>query len=139
MIVDFNLMYKEEYIKRRDFLWEIVFWVEIVFLNEREVFMIMGVEDVKDVVRIFYGWGVKLVVIICGEKGVFVYDGLFREFFVFLIKFEEIVDLIGGGDVFVGGFFVGYLRGCLFEECVRLGLERVREVLKKWGDWSIIV
>lgn len=76
--VDFNPTYKEEYIKRRDLLREIVSRVEIVFPNEREALMITGAEDVKDAARILHGWGAKLVVITRGEKGVLVYDGSFR-------------------------------------------------------------
>ncbi|WCN29399.1 carbohydrate kinase family protein [Thermococcus kodakarensis] len=137
--VDFNPTYKEEYIKRRDLLREIVSRVEIVFPNEREALMITGAEDVKDAARILHGWGAKLVVITRGEKGVLVYDGSFREFPALPIKPEEIVDPTGGGDAFAGGFLAGYSRGRPLEECVRLGLERAREVLKKWGDWSITV
>ncbi|MBP1911539.1 carbohydrate kinase family protein [Thermococcus stetteri] len=137
--LDFNPTYKEEYVKRRDLLREIVSRAEIVFPNEREALMITGGKDVKEAARVLHEWGAEMVVITRGEKGVLIYDGSFREFPALPIKPEEIVDPTGAGDAFAGGFLAGYSRGLPLEECVGLGLERAREVLKKWGDWSITV
>ncbi|AMQ18749.1 carbohydrate kinase family protein [Thermococcus peptonophilus] len=137
--IDFNPTYKEEYVKRRDLLQEIVSRAEIIFPNEREAIMITGADDVKEAARVLHEWGAKTVVITRGEKGVLIYDGSFREFQALPIEPEEIVDPTGGGDAFAGGFLAGYSRGLPLKECVRLGLERAREVLKKWGNWSITV
>ena len=49
------------------------------------------------------------------------------------------IDPTGAGDAFAGGFLAGLARGKKLEDCVRLGLERAKEVLKKKGSWSISV
>ncbi|NJF25841.1 carbohydrate kinase family protein [Thermococcus sp. Bubb.Bath] len=135
--LDFNPTYKEEYLQNRKLLREIVSRTEIVFPNEREAIMITGAGDVKEAARVLHDWGTKIVVITRGEEGVLIYDGLFYGFPALSINPEEIVDPTGAGDAFAGGFLARYSRGEPLEECVRTGLERAREVLKKWGSWSI--
>jgi sugar/nucleoside kinase (ribokinase family) len=135
--LDFNPTYKEEYIKRRGLIREIISRTEVIFPNEREALMITGMEDVKEASRVLHDWGAKIVVITRGERGVLIYDGSFREFPALPIRPEEIVDPTGAGDAFAGGFLAGYSRNLPLEECVKLGLERAKEVLKKWGSWSI--
>jgi sugar/nucleoside kinase (ribokinase family) len=135
--LDFNPTYKEEYVSRRDLIKEIVSRTEMVFPNEREALLVTGAEDVNEAARVLHDWGASMVVITRGEKGILIYDGSFREFPALPINPEEIVDPTGGGDAFAGGFLAGYSKGLPIEECVKLGLERAREVLKKWGDWSV--
>jgi sugar/nucleoside kinase (ribokinase family) len=92
---------------------------------------------VKRAAEVLYEWGAKLVVITRGERGVLVYDGDFGEFPALPISPHEIVDPTGAGDAFAGGFLAMYSRGAALEDCVRRGLERAREVLKKTGSWSV--
>ncbi len=135
--LDFNPTYMEEYAKRTGLLREIVSRVEVLFPNEREARVITKARTVEDAAETLYGWGAGLVVITRGEKGVLVYDGEFREFEALPVRRDEVVDPTGAGDAFAGGFLAGYSRGQPVEECVGLGLERAREVLKKEGSWSI--
>ncbi len=135
--LDFNPTYIEEYAKRTGLMREIVSRVEVLFPNEREALVITKARTIEGAAETLYEWGSGLVVITRGERGVLVYDGDFREFSALLINPEEIVDPTGAGDAFAGGFLAGYSRGQPVEECVRLGLERAREVLKKEGSWSI--
>jgi sugar/nucleoside kinase (ribokinase family) len=135
--LDFNPTYMEDYRKRTELMREIVSRVEVIFPNEREALTITRAKTVKEAAEVLHEWGAELVVITRGEKGVLLYDGSFREFPALPINPEEIVDPTGAGDAFAGGFLAGYSRGMPIEECVRLGLERAREVIKKWGSWSI--
>ena len=135
--LDFNPTYMEDYRTKKDLMREIVSRVDVLFPNEREALTITEAETVVDAAEILHEWGAKLVVITRGERGVLLYDGDFREFEALPIDKEEIVDPTGAGDAFAGGFLAGYSRGKPLEECVRLGLERAREVLKKEGSWSI--
>ncbi len=136
--LDFNPTYMEDYRRRKDLMREIVSRVEVIFPNEREAITITEAQSVKEAAKILHEWGAGLVVITRGEKGVLIYNGEgFAEFPALPIDKSEIVDPTGAGDAFAGGFLAGYSKGKPIEECVRLGLERAREVLKKWGSWSI--
>ena len=135
--LDFNPTYMNDYRSRTDLMREIASRVEVLFPNEREALIMTKAETVKEAAKRIHGWGTRLVVITRGERGVLVYDGEFREFPALPISEDEIVDPTGAGDAFAGGFLAGYSRGKPLEECVGLGLERAREVLKKEGSWSI--
>ena len=135
--LDFNPTYMEDYREKKDLMREIVSHVEVIFPNEREAMTITGAQSVKEAAETLHEWGAELVVVTRGEKGVLIYNGNFREFPALPIGEDEVVDPTGAGDAFAGGFLAGYSKGKPVEECVRLGLERAREVLKKWGSWSI--
>ncbi len=135
--LDFTPTYMADYREKRDLMREIVSRAEVVFPNEREALVITHTENVEEAAEVLHDWGAKIVVITRGERGVLVYDGQFREFPALPIKPEEIVDPTGAGDAFAGGFLAGYSRGKPLEVCVKLGLERAREVLKKKGSWSV--
>ena len=134
--VDFNPTYMEDYRTKRELMKEIVSRVEVVFPNEREAMTITGETEVTKAAETLHEWGAKIVVVTLGEKGVLLYDG--RDFKKFnALPVEEIVDPTGAGDAFAGGFLAYYAEGKDLEECVRQGLVRAREVLKKKGSWSI--
>ena len=136
--LDFNPTYMEDYMTKRDLLREIVGRVEVTFPNEREARTITGESDVRKAAETLHRWGAGLVVITRGERGVLLYNGEeFLEFPALPINEKEVIDPTGAGDAFAGGFLAGYSKGKSLETCVELGLLRAREVLKKWGSWSI--
>ncbi|WP_297487602.1 PfkB family carbohydrate kinase [Thermococcus sp.] len=135
--LDFNPTYMDEYGNRSGLMRRIVSRAEVVFPNEREALVVTKAETVEEAAEVLREWGAKLVVITRGERGVLVYDGEFKEFPA--LPVERIVDPTGAGDAFAGGFLAGYSKGMAIGECVRLGLERARDVLGKWGSWSISV
>ncbi len=135
--LDFNPTYMEDYRERTDLMREIVSHVDVLFPNEREALTITKAWTIKEAAERLHEWGAGLVVITRGERGVLVYDGNFREFPALPISPSEIIDPTGAGDAFAGGFLAGLSKGLGIEECVSLGLLRAREVLKKWGSWSI--
>ncbi|NJE46093.1 carbohydrate kinase family protein [Thermococcus sp. GR7] len=137
--IDFNPTYMEDYKRKTKLMKEIVSRVEVIFPNEREALTITKAETAEEAAKILHDWGAKLVVITRSERGVLIYDGTFKEFPALPISPEEIVDPTGAGDAFAGGFLAGYSKGAPLEECVRTGLERAREILKKMGSWSIEV
>ena len=136
--LDFNPTYMDDYRSKKELMREIVSRVEVIFPNEREALVITGVKSIEEAARTLHEWGADLVVLTRGERGVLIYNGdeLF-EFPALPIGKEEVIDPTGAGDAFAGGFLAGYSREKPLEECVELGLERAREVLKKWGSWSI--
>ncbi|NJE02049.1 carbohydrate kinase family protein [Thermococcus sp. JdF3] len=135
--LDFNPTYMADYREKTDLLRAVVSRAEIIFPNEREALVMTRAESVEEAARVLHEWGAGIVVVTRGERGVLVYDGEFQEFPALSIDPHEIVDPTGAGDAFAGGFLAGYARGEPLETCVKLGLERAREVLKKKGSWSI--
>ncbi|WP_457742926.1 carbohydrate kinase family protein [Thermococcus sp.] len=135
--LDFNPTYYEEYRKRPELVRELVSRSYVVFPNEREAMLITRLRDVRESAEELYSWGAELVVITRGERGVLIYDGYFHEFSALPVDGD--IDPTGAGDAFAGGFLAGLVKGKKLEECVELGLERAREVLKKKGSWSISV
>ncbi|WP_188203263.1 carbohydrate kinase family protein [Thermococcus camini] len=135
--LDFNPTYMKEYREKSDLMMEIVSRTDVVFPNEREALVMTRAESVEEAAATLHEWGAGIVVVTRGERGVLIYDGKFRKFPALPINENEIVDPTGAGDAFAGGFLAGYARGEPLETCVKLGLERAREVLKKKGSWSV--
>ncbi|QDA30460.1 carbohydrate kinase family protein [Thermococcus indicus] len=135
--LDFNPTYMADYREKTDLMREIVSRAEVVFPNEREALVMTRAGSVEEAAAALHEWGAGIVVVTRGERGVLLYDGEFREFPALPINENEIVDPTGAGDAFAGGFLAGYAKGEPMETCVKLGLERAREVLKKKGSWSI--
>jgi len=135
--LDFNPTYYEDYRRKPDLVRELISRSYAVFPNEREAKLITGLDDVRKSAEELYSWGAELVVITRGEKGVLIYDGGSHEFPALPVEGET--DPTGAGDAFAGGFLAGLAKGKKLDECVRMGLERAREVLKKRGSWSISV
>jgi len=136
--LDFNPTYMEDYKTKKDLMKEIISRTEIIFPNEREARTITGEKDLKKAAKILYEWGANLTIITLGEKGALLYNGeKFMEFEA--LPINEIVDPTGAGDAFAGGFLAHYAKEKPIEKCIKQGLLRAREVLKKKGSWSIEV
>ena len=136
--LDFNPTYMEDYKTKKDLMKEIISRTEIIFPNEREARTITGEKDLKKAAKILYEWGANLIIITLGEKGALLYNG--EKFMKFgALPINEIVDPTGAGDAFAGGFLAHYAKKKPIEKCIKQGLLRAREVLKKKGSWSIEV
>ncbi len=136
--LDFNPTYMEDYKTKKDLMKEIISRTEVIFPNEREARTITGEKDLKKAAKTLYEWGANLTIITLGEKGALLYNGeKFMEFEA--LPINEIVDPTGAGDAFAGGFLAHYAKEKPIEKCIKQGLLRAREVLKKKGSWSIEV
>jgi sugar/nucleoside kinase (ribokinase family) len=67
-------------------------------------------EDLWEMAQTICKWGCELVVIKQGEKGQLLYDGASKTRYEVPAYPSRMVDLTGAGDVFCGGFLVGYKR-----------------------------
>ena len=83
----------------------------------------------------------RLLVITDGENGAhwgkYNYDEKRLEFiiqyFAIEVKNEDIEDLNGAGDAFLGGFLSKYMKGYSVHDCCKLGIEAATEILKHVG------
>lgn len=98
-------------------LWNILPYINILLINENEAKRIADRDDLKQSVdRIIEA--VPIVVIKRGEEGtvVFTKDDSYS---VRAIP-GEVIDTIGAGDSFDGGFIYGFLNGKSIEECAKI-------------------
>ena len=57
----------------------------------------------------------------------------FIQYFAYELKDEEIQDLNGTGDAFLGGFLSRYMKGYSVHDCCRIGIEAATIILKNVG------
>ncbi len=83
----------------------------------------------------------RLFVVTDGKKGAVVakydYNRASMDFilkgFPSLVKTEDIVDLNGAGDAFLGGFLSQYMQGKSFEACCKAGNDVAGVIIKNIG------
>ena len=83
----------------------------------------------------------RLLVITCGANGVYCskYDykrnqlDFLLQYYTKKIKNEEIVDLNGAGDSFLGGFISEYIKGSPLYECCKVGNDAANVILHNVG------
>ncbi len=96
-------------------LLEVIDNVDILFINEDELRMLTGIQNIFEAVQKALEMGPKLIVVKRGEYGSFAYSDDFI-FFAPVYPVKKVIDPTGAGDSFAGGF-MGYLASvCNFEE-----------------------
>ncbi|MBT3239585.1 MAG: carbohydrate kinase family protein [Chloroflexi bacterium] len=65
-------------------------------------------EDIWEMIEMIGNWGAEIVVVKRGEKGQYIYDTAAKKKYEVPAYPSRMVDLTGAGDVFCGGFLVGY-------------------------------
>lgn len=100
----------------------VLVYCDFVMLNELEIEVIIGlfvnlVQDVIKVVEDLIRCGVRFVIIIFGENGCFFYDGI-DVIYILVMLVGDVLEIIGVGDVFNGGFVVGLVQDMLFIEVI---------------------
>lgn len=83
--------------------------VDIFMPSAAETVQMFGHRDWTHAAVEFSKMGPQVVVIKCGEEGVFVYDGRKDDWFQQPHLAETVVDVTGAGDAFCGGFMAAYL------------------------------
>jgi sugar/nucleoside kinase (ribokinase family) len=99
-------------------IWDILPWVDIFFPNENEAMAITRESSAEKAIDKLKGI-VPIVAVKKGEEGAVVYhQGNIYKASALPV---EVVDAVGAGDTFDGGFIYGYLNGKSIEECARIG------------------
>lgn len=90
-------------------------YVDILKVNELEMEVLTGMQDIKEAAQQLYDWGVKEVLVTLGSLGSVIYDG--KEFCkIPAYKPTEIVDATGCGDTYVTGYLYKRAKGASIEE-----------------------
>ena len=91
----------------REKLLEVISRIDILFINEDEIKMLTGEQNIYKATDEVKGMGPKLIVVKRGEFGAVAFHEDFT-FFAPAFPIRDVVDTTGAGDSFAGGF-MGYL------------------------------
>ena len=129
-----------------DKLMEIANKCDMIVANIKEAELLSGVKggnpkEVFDAIFKKLSPRDRLLVITAGSQGVYCakynykrnqLDFIFQ-YFANKINNDEIVDLNGAGDSFLGGFLSEYLKGSSLYDCCRIGTEAASVILRNVG------
>ena len=107
--------------------------IDVFMPNENEACLISGQEDLNEAVR-FLGERVPTLVVKRGAGGALSFIG--GEALKLSAMPTTVVDTVGAGDSFDGGYLWGYLNGCEPEACLRAGLYCGAQNVKGRGGTS---
>ena len=128
---------------------EILPYVDVFLPNENELMYITGQKNVKDALQ-YVGEMVPLIAVKCGEKGAYAYyEGAICESKALKVN---VVDTVGAGDSFDGGFIYGLLSKKSIAECLKAGVicgslntrkpggtsgqPKLHEMLQRVSEWE---
>ena len=93
-------------------------YIDIFLPNENELMNITGQDNVQDALR-YVGEMVPIIAVKCGDKGAYAYcKGTIYQGEALKV---DVVDTVGAGDSFNGGFIYGFLSKLSMEDCLRAG------------------
>ena len=90
-------------------------YVHILKVNELEMEVLTGMNDIKQASQQLYDWGVKEVLVTLGSLGSVIYDG--ETFYkIPAYKPNDVVDATGCGDTYVTGYLYKRAKGASIED-----------------------
>jgi 2-dehydro-3-deoxygluconokinase len=107
---------------------------DIVFATAAEAAVLTGRADVEEMVGVLLAAGPSVVVIKLGADGslLLTKDGMVRQPGIPTV----VVDPVGAGDAFAGGFLAGRLRGADPAACLRQAAQVAAVAVATEGDWE---
>lgn len=116
------------------------------FLTDKDIGMILPYVDIgqisaeklddgtRDFMKEMHRSGTKLCIATAGSQGAIAYDGG-RFYQQEALAPDSIVNTVGCGDAFLAGFLRGDMAGKSVSECLRLGAENAREIIRKFEPY----
>lgn len=101
-----------------DSLYKIIKRTNIIFLNEKEVFLLTGKRS-DDGANMLIDMGVPMVVVTCGKRGAKLHtsEGVIHSSPLLV----ESVDTTGAGDAFAAGFIASFIKNKKLSTCLKSG------------------
>ncbi|PKL69119.1 MAG: carbohydrate kinase family protein [Methanobacteriales archaeon HGW-Methanobacteriales-1] len=103
---------------------------DILFLNEKEVKILTGLELNKGIDLLIEN-GIPLVVITLGDKGSILRNQ--KEMIKFPAKSVQVVDTTGAGDTFAAGFISQWFKKKSLNSCLKLATSSAADCICKLG------
>lgn len=100
---------------------DVLNYTDIFFPSDYEAEIITGgLKTCEEVEEFFSHYGLKMLVIKLGARGVYVTDFNTRRY-ISTFQVPKVIDVTGCGDSFVAAFLTGIVKGWSMEECAILG------------------
>lgn len=91
-------------------------YIHTLKVNESEMAVLTGQDDVRRGARILAGWGVKEVVITLGSMGSVIYSGQTYHTIPAYIPTTSVVDATGCGDTYMAGYLYQRIKGASIQQ-----------------------
>ena len=115
-----------------DALIEVIPYVDVFFPSQEDLKELFNFPDLKHALEYFRLRGVNLVALKSGSEGVMLGFKQWQKYIDPPVV-EEVVDTIGAGDAFNGGFIHGLVKGYSLEECANIGCQVAAESVQAAG------
>lgn len=102
-------------------------YVDVLFVNDVEIQLFYEIDDFDQVFEWVCGCCL-VIVIICGVKGFVVLSGD-QCWDIGIFGLGDLVDIMGVGDFYVGGFLYGFIQGELLDCCGEFGVFCVGQIV----------
>lgn len=96
-------------------------YLDLFMPSIEEAQLIAGKEDFDDIADVFFGCGVKNVIIKAGKKGAYIREGGKAGYFAPTYLSVKPTDTTGAGDSFCAGFLAGLAQGFDYAKAAKLG------------------
>jgi len=90
---------------------------DFVFPSLEDAIILCGLEDPESILKFFLEKGPRIIALKMGNNGVLL--GAEEDIYYITPHKVKVVDTIGAGDAFDGGFVTAYLKGYSLRECAR--------------------
>ena len=117
--------------KGKDYLKTILSNTEILILNKNEAKLLVGLNDINDMLKKLRELGPRIVVITRGKRGVFAFDG--KYFYFGKTNKIKVVETTGAGDAFASSFLSGIIKKNNVEFAIKLGMTNAESVITYHG------
>lgn len=109
--------------------------VHFLKLNEMELEVMTGEEDIERAAKKLHSWGVKEVIMTLGSMGSIIYDG--DEFYIIpAYKPSEMLDATGCGDTYMAGYLYKRLQGESIEDAGKFGAAMATIKIENSGPFN---
>ena len=98
---------------------EALSYVDYLFPNEEEAYLVTGANTPEQAAQILHQAGVKNVVIKCGKRGCYILSSE-KGFYVSAVMGVHAIDTTGAGDSFAAGVLYGLSEGWDIEKCAEI-------------------
>ncbi|HVU96270.1 MAG TPA: PfkB family carbohydrate kinase [Puia sp.] len=91
-------------------------YIHTLKVNEYEMAVLTGQDDIEEGARLLAGWGVKEVVITLGSMGSVIFDGQDFHTIPAYIPTTSVVDATGCGDTYMAGYLYQRIKGASIQQ-----------------------
>jgi sugar/nucleoside kinase (ribokinase family) len=110
-------------------------YIDVLKVNEHEMEVLTGMQDLREAAKVLAGWGVKEVLLTLGSLGSIIYaEGQYHDIPAYLPA--EVVDATGCGDTYMTGYLYRRALGDSYDEAGRFAAAMSTLKLEHTGPFS---